>query len=135
VAGSLQARRRPRADGARPRRELAGARRSDPDDDAPLWPAGTVRAAQGADAGQERHHARDAAPLHRGTRVARRCEATPARADAGALHRSCGSTGKTRLAKTPGRSRIGTFFLLRIRARTRAGVQNAPTLAFQATQT
>ena len=49
----------------RPRRQLGGAGRADPDGDAPLRRAASLRAAEGADARQDGHHAASAARVHR----------------------------------------------------------------------
>jgi adenylosuccinate lyase len=60
---------RPGASRGRPRGELGGARRGDPDGDAPLRPAGAVRATEGADARQDGDERSGAARIHRRPRA------------------------------------------------------------------
>jgi adenylosuccinate lyase len=61
--------------------------------------ARAVRAAEGVDARQDRHDARVAARVHRGTRIARRCEGAAHVADAGNVRRSGGRARQADLAQ------------------------------------
>ena len=67
-AGARPPRRRRGAHRRGSRCQLGGARRADPDGDAPLRRAESVRAAEGADARRDRHHAREPARVHRRAR-------------------------------------------------------------------